>query len=189
MHIFGHTDVQSSHTYCSLPMIISVFPATLARVPPNFSWDPSSLGATRGSIVSIHWPTESIQTLKPDCFICKFSEHLVGLKVELSILWYLPTRRFKAAEIGNQLLPFFVENYEFPTSKFDFSTYLVAPPVPWWRERRLLIDRLELWTPPARPTQPQPLESNRNCETGSRPAFLQNILLWPPSWDHCVECF
>ena len=133
MHIFGHTDVQSSHTYCSLPMIISVFPATLARVPPNFSWDPSSLGATRGSIVSIHWPTESIQTLKPDCFICKFSEHLVGLKVELSILWYLPTRRFKAAEIGNQLLPFFVENYEFPTSKFDFSTYLVAPPVPWWR--------------------------------------------------------
>ena len=107
MHIFGHTDVQSSHTYCSLPMIISVFPATLARVPPNFSWDPSSLGATRGSIVSIHWPTESIQTLKPDCFICKFSEHLVGLKVELSILWYLPTRRFKAAEIGNQLLPFF----------------------------------------------------------------------------------
>ena len=53
MHIFGHTDVQSSHTYWPFPMIISVFPATLARVPPNFWWDPSSLGATRGSVVSI----------------------------------------------------------------------------------------------------------------------------------------
>ena len=31
---------------------------------------------------------------------------------------------------------------------------------------------MELWTPPARPTQPQPLESNRNCKTRSRPAFF-----------------
>ena len=63
MHIFGHMDVhctlyivhcvQSSHTYWPFPMIISVFPATLARVPPNFWWDPTSLGASKGSVVSI----------------------------------------------------------------------------------------------------------------------------------------
>ena len=53
MHIFGPMDVQSSHTYWPFPMIILVFPATLARVPPNFCWDPTSLGASKGSVVSI----------------------------------------------------------------------------------------------------------------------------------------
>ena len=42
-----------THTHRPFPMIISLFPATLARVPPNFWWDPSSLGATGGSVLSI----------------------------------------------------------------------------------------------------------------------------------------
>ena len=45
------------------------------HVHPNFWWDPSSLGATSQRVLSILWPTESNESLKPDCFIWKLTEY------------------------------------------------------------------------------------------------------------------